>query len=188
MSIRKDKTQILTLRANVSEADALRLFSAATLSNLSWRFRKGPLQRIAAAHVPFALYPVSYQRGRIRLSRFYALDQVDGSLDLFEFPKAISGSDLISIQSSNHITPTLTDEGALSLLHEKVLRVVFQEGFFHLQNPDLRIDPQILQFFIPYWLGFYGQDGALHCRVFDAVRRRMEGQKATLFFEHWLQA
>jgi hypothetical protein len=41
---------------------------------------------------------------------------------------------------------------------------------------------------MPYWLGFYGADGALRCRVLDAVRRRMEGAKARALFEHWLAA
>jgi hypothetical protein len=188
MTVQQAKVPIRALRPNVSDSEALRLFNAPSLSNFLWKLRKGPLQRIASAYVPFALYPVSYQMGRTRVARFFAIDQVDGSLDLFEFPKLIEPHELASIDTPNRITPSLTDDRTQSLLHEKVLRIVFQQGFFRLQQPELSIDPQVLRFNIPYWLGFYGQDGALRCRVLDAIRRRMEGEKATLFFEHWLQA
>jgi hypothetical protein len=40
---------------------------------------------------------------------------------------------------------------------------------------------------VPYWLGFYG-NAALRCRVLNAVRRRMEGAKASALFESWLAA
>lgn len=186
MSVHQDKSTILSLRGNVSDSDALHLFSALSPSYFAWRLRKGPLQKIAAAYVPFALYTVRYQMDRSISCRFFGLDQVDGTLDLFEFPKAIAPQELIPVESSNRIAPKLSNERAQSLLYEKVLRIVFQQGFFRLQKPKLQIDPEIIPFAIPYWLGFYGQDGSLGCRVLDAVRGRMEGQKATVFFERWL--
>lgn len=186
MSPQQDKAIVPSLRANVSEPDALRLFSAPNPSNLLWRLRKGSLQRIAPAYVPFALYTVSFQMGRSGRSRFFALDQVDGTLDLFEFPKAIDPNELVQVETANRITSALTDARAQSLLQEKVLRIIFQQGFFRLHRPKLQIEPPVIPFSIPYWLGFYGEDGSLRCRVLDAVRGRMEGDKATTFFEHWL--
>jgi hypothetical protein len=41
--------------------------------------------------------------------------------------------------------------------------------------------------YLPYWLAFYG-DETPRCRVMDAVRRRIEGAKASAFFEEWLAA
>jgi hypothetical protein len=41
---------------------------------------------------------------------------------------------------------------------------------------------------LPYWLGFYASGGIVRCRVMDAVRRRVEGAKASAFFEQWLAA
>ncbi len=187
MSVHEGKSAVLSLRRNIVEPDALRLFSALSPSYIVWRLRKGPLQKIAAAYVPFGLYSVRYQMGRSAVCRFFGLDRVDGTLDLFEFPKAIAPEELISVETSNRMAPKLSNESARSLLYEKVLRLVFQQGFFRLNRPKLQIEPQAVAFAVPYWLGFYGQDGALSCRVLDAVRGRMEGQKATVFFERWLE-
>jgi len=74
------------------------------------------------------------------------------------------------------------------LLTDKVLRIVFQQGFFRVRKPKLDIARIPLDFHMPYWPGFYGADSALTCRVLDAVRRRMEGAKARALFEHWLAA
>jgi hypothetical protein len=177
---------MLSLRANVSQSDALRLFSAPNVPNLVLRLRKGVLQRIASAYVPFALYRVSYKTGNKRRVQLFALDQVEGTLDPFAFAGELDPGELVEQSSSNRLPSALSEEKSESLILEKVMRLLFQRGFFHLGNPDLHIDQKIMEFSIPYWLGFYGEDGALHCRVLDAVRNRMEGDKATKCFENWL--
>jgi hypothetical protein len=177
---------ILSLRANVSESEALRSFAPGRLSSILPRLGRGQFRRIAPAYVPFRLYRVSYEMNRQRFTRHFALDQAQGVLDLFEFPKTPDPSELTSIETRNQMPASISLEQAESLLHAKVLRLIFQQGFFRLSCPNLQIARDPLQFNIPYWLGFYGQDGQLHCRVLDAVRRRMEGQKATQLFEHWL--
>jgi hypothetical protein len=45
-----------------------------------------------------------------------------------------------------------------------------------------------LELHLPYWLGFYDAQGKVRCRVLDAMRRRIEGPKASAFFEQWLAA
>ncbi len=178
----------MSLRSNVSQAEALRLLDDSRLSNLAVRIRRGVLQRLASVFVPFALYRLSYVNGRKRRERFVAIDQIDGTLDLFEFSGAIRPNELILSASRNCLTPILNEEDVRSILLEKVMRTVFMQGFFQLLKPDLQIDLKVMDFCVPYWLGFYGRDGALHCRVLDAVRNRLEGDKATEFFENWLTA
>jgi hypothetical protein len=68
------------------------------------------------------------------------------------------------------------------------LRVIFQQGFFKLRDAHLEITPVRCELHLPYWLGFHERDGSVRCRVMDAVRRRMEGAKASAFFEQWLAA
>jgi hypothetical protein len=150
--------------------------------------RIGPLQKIAEAYVPFWLYRVRYEMGRAAHTRIFALDAVDGSLDLFEFPRVPEERELMSIDSRNRLAPTLTEEGAAELVREKVLRVVFQQGFFKLRDARLEIAREPCDMYLPYWLGFYGGNGTVRCRVMDAVRRRIEGAKASAFFEQWLAA
>jgi hypothetical protein len=186
MKSNQDQGDILSLRANVSESEAIRSFTTTGLASFFWRLSKGKFQRIAPAYVPFRLYRVSYEMNRKAHIRYFALDQVQGILDLFEFPDAPQQTNLARIETRNQIRPAISEKQSELLLREKVLRLIFQQGFFRLRQPNLKVELQQLHFSIPYWLGFYGEDGRVRCRVLDAVRRRMEGQKATLLFENWL--
>jgi hypothetical protein len=177
---------IRTLKPNVTQEEAVRAFSAAGFSALCWRLRSGPLQKIADAYVPFRLYRIRYELGRAAHLRLFALDAVDGSLDLFEFPQIPDERELLFSNSRNRLTAGLTEERAAELLREKVLRVIFQQGFFKIRKPRLEITKECFEVYLPYWLGFYGGSGTVRCRVMDAVRCRLEGAKASAFFEQWL--
>jgi len=176
---------IHALKPNVTQAEAVRAFSGAGVSALYWRMRSGPLRRIADAYVPYYLCRVKYAGAPARL---FAIDAVDGSLDLFEFPRVPIEHDLLALDGRNRLQATLTEERAAELLRDKVLRVIFQQGFFKIRDARLEITPVRCELHLPYWLGFHERDGSVHCRVMDAVRRRMEGAKASAFFEQWLAA
>jgi hypothetical protein len=177
---------ISSLRANVSRQEAVRAFGGSGLDAIYWRARRGQLRRMAVVYVPFRLYRVQYELGSARHSRLFALEAVEGTLDLFEFPKAPDG--LEYVETRNYVAPRLAEEHAEALLREKVLRIVFQNGFFRVRETKLQIERLPGDFNVPYWLGFYGSEDRLRCRVIDAVRRRMEGGKATELFERWLAA
>jgi hypothetical protein len=68
------------------------------------------------------------------------------------------------------------------------LRVIFQQGFFKIRKIKLETEQLPGVIHLPYWLGFYGTGEDLRCRVLDAVRRRVEGAKASALFEGWLAA
>ena len=176
---------IHALKPNVTQEQAVRAFSGAGVSALYWRMRSGPLRRIADAYVPYYLYRVKYSGAPARL---FAIDAVDGSLDLFEFPRIPVERELLALDGRNRLQATLTEEGAAELLRDKVLRVIFQQGFFKIHDARLEITLVRCELHLPYWLGFHERDGMVHCRVMDAVRRRMEGAKASAFFEQWLAA
>jgi hypothetical protein len=176
---------IRALKPNVTQEEAVRAFSGSGVSALYWRMRSGPLRRIADAYVPYFLYRVNYAGAPARL---FAIDAVDGSLDLFEFPRIPVERELLEMDSRNRLKAALTEERAAEQLHDKVLRVIFQQGFFKLRDAHLEITPLPCELHVPYWLGFHERDGAVRCRVMDAIRRRMEGAKACAFFEQWLTA
>ncbi len=192
------RSAIRTLKANVTQQEALRVFTSSGLGSLYWRMRSGPLLRMADAYVPYGFYRVRYAMGRspgmlarrsVTHERIFAMDNVDGSLDLFEFSALPDQNDLVSLETRNHLETVLDSTRAESLLREKVLRVMFQQGFFRLRaNIQLELTRLSLEIHVPYWLGFYGDGTVMRCRVLDAVRRRLEGAKATAFFEHWLAA
>jgi hypothetical protein len=180
-------TYIQTLKPNVTQEEALRTFSVFGPSALYWRVRSGPLRRIADVYVPYWLYRVQYNLGRAAHTTLFAIDAVNGSLDLFTFPRIPAADDLISVHTRNRVAPSLPQLTAESLLRQKVLRVIFQQGFFKVRDLQLEISLQPLELHVPYWLGFYG-NAAARCRVLNAVRRRMEGAKASALFEAWLAA
>jgi hypothetical protein len=169
----------------VTQEEALRTFSAAGFSTIYWRIRSGPLRRIADAYVQYFLFRVQCGNARPRL---FAMDAVNGSLDLFEFPRVPDERELQARGDRNRVKASLSEDHAAELLREKALRVIFQQGFFQLRDAHLEISLVPCELHLPYWLGFYGCDGSLRCRVMDAVRRRIEGAKASAFFEHWLAA
>ena len=180
------QTALPSLRANVTQQEAFQAFRGSGIGALYLRTFRGSLQRLAAAYVPFRLYRVEYDLGRTHNSRTFGLDQVNGSLDIFEFASIPGNDRLVVLESRNVLPARISSERADAAVREKSLRTIFQNGFFQVRNLDLRIEALAENFCMPYWLGFYGTDGTLRCRVMDAVRRRMEGSKATALFETWL--
>ncbi|HEY1925075.1 MAG TPA: hypothetical protein VGG58_07465 [Candidatus Acidoferrum sp.] len=178
---------IQSLKPHVSQTEALRRFSVFGLGSIYRRLCTGPIQRIAEVYVPFHLYRVEYDLGREHQSRLFAIDAVNGSLDLFEFPSIPAHVDLHKIETRNSLPISLSEEQAQERLREKVLRVIFLQGFFKLRKANLTCTRESLALYFPYWLAFYG-DKFVHCRVLDATRRRIEGAKASALFETWLAA
>jgi hypothetical protein len=181
-------TSIVAMRPNVTQEDAIREFLSRGLSSMYWRMTAGCLQRIADAYVPYQFYEVSYLMARAPQTRLFAMDVVDGSLDLFEFPQLPSRQQLVTMDTRNRVEPSLSVGAADELLREKALRIIFQQGLFKVREASLHFSrkPDIVH--LPYWLGFYASGATVRCRVMDAVRRRVEGAKASAFFEQWLAA
>lgn len=179
---------IRSLKPNVTQEEALRTLRGSGFFSYLWRLRAGPLRRVADAYVPFRLYRVRYTLNKETVQRIFAMDAVDGSLDLFEFRTAPDEAQFVGVQTRNHMRAGLDVGEGSRILREKVLRIIFQQGFFKLREASLTIEPLPGEIHLPYWLGFYGASDALRCRALDAVRRRIEGAKASAFFEHWLAA
>lgn len=181
-------SRIRVYKPNVSQDEAVRAFQPAGLSSVYWRFRRGPLRRVADAYVPFWPYRVRYQMNGIVSTRIFALDAVHGLLDPFEFPRPPRQEEMSIIETRNRM-PALLDAGAAEeLLRTSVLRLLFLQGFFKLRTVSLEIERIPLELHMPYWLAFYGRSESAAIRVMDAVRRRIEGAKAASFFKEWLTA
>jgi hypothetical protein len=183
-----DIRSIRCLRANVTRDQVIRAFAAAGPASWYWRLRYGPLQRMAQAYLPYRLYRIHYPMGGARRTRLFATDAVNGSLDLFEFAAPPRQEDLLTLSTRNAPVAVLTEAQSEELLREKVLRVIFQQGFFKLRAMQLQVERLPDEIYLPYWLGLYGSGETLHCRVLDAVRRRVEGAKVSALFEDWLAA
>jgi hypothetical protein len=180
-------SSIQTLKPKVCQSDALQKFSTFGPAALLRTLRLGPLQRIAQVYVPFHLYRVDYDLGREHQTRLFAIDVVDGSLDLFEFPAPPKPDELSRIETRNALPTNLTDDAAQELLREKVLRVIFQQGFFKLRDAQMTFRREPLDLHLSYWLAFHGKEN-VRCRALDATRGKIEGSKAAALFETWLSA
>lgn len=179
---------IQSLKRNVTQEQALRTFSSAGLTAAYLRVRYGPLQRIADVYVPFWIYRVRYDVNGGLNTRIFALDAVHGALDLFEFPHIPRDEELLAVETRNRLLPRLEEGAAEEFLRNKVLRVLFQQGFFRLRAASVDVERVPLELHMPYWLAFYGEGRAARLRVMDAVRRKIEGAKAMSFFKEWLTA
>jgi hypothetical protein len=175
------------LKANVTQQEAIERFRGGP-ARLFRAARAGGLRSVAEVYVPYRLYEVEILNGSRSQRGWFALDAVDGSLDLFRFDAPPDGAQTIEVETRNRPDPGLADARAVALLEDKVRRAVFQSGFFRLRDLRLRIEGPPVELNVPYWLGFYGSGERVRLRVLDAVRRRFEGAKARALFEAWLAA
>ncbi|HUE43006.1 MAG TPA: hypothetical protein VMP12_05545 [Candidatus Sulfotelmatobacter sp.] len=182
---RRFSASIQSLKPKVSQSDALQKFSSFRPATFLRTLCIGPLQRIAQVYVPFHLYRVDYDLGREHQARLFAIDAVEGSLDLFEFPTLPRQDELTQVETRNALPTNLTDDAVQECLREKVLRVIFQQGFFRLRDANLTLQRVPLDLHFAYWLALYGNN-TVRCRVLDATRGKIEGAKASTLFESWL--
>jgi hypothetical protein len=178
---------IHSLRPNVTQAEAIEKFRRGA-GGLLHRLGTGGLRSVADVYVPFQVYEVEIVDGPRRKRSWFALDAVNGSLDLYHFEQLPAGGDLVSVETRNRPPVALGEDRALALLEDKLRRHVFQAGFFRVRDLRLRTARVPLDLHVPYWIGFYAAGSGVRLRVLDAVRSRFEGAKARALFEAWLAA
>lgn len=171
---------------NVTEQQALAQFQSAASRNLLRRARWGPLRSLAEVFVPFHCYTVSIQNGFERKSRLIAVDAVEGTLDPYGFAETPDGADFSPVETRNALPPALGIDRTREIALDKARRELYGAGFFRLRKLCVEAERTPTEFYVPYWIGFYGRGTAAHFLVMDAVRRRMEGAKARELFEDWL--
>ena len=177
---------IQSLKPNVTRAEAIDTLQGGMASLRRW-FGPGALRSVAEVYVPFRLYEVEIANGPRRQRTFFALDAVSGTLDLYHFEHRPAAGELIEVETRNRPQPTLEDAQAVSMLEDKLRRLMFQRGFFRVRDDvHFRAARAPLDLHVPYWIGLYAAGENVRLRVLDAVRRRFEGAKARALFETWL--
>jgi len=176
---------IRCLKPNVSQAEAIERLGGSFAGLRPWLGR-GRLRSVADVYVPFRLYRVELDTGSGPYRTWFAIDAMTGSLDPYQFDHVPGGPELVEITTRNRPAPTLPEADSARLVEDKLRRVVFQTGFFRVRRLRFLAELVPLPLHVPYWVGFYGRDGALRLRVMDAVRRCFEGGKARGLFRDWL--
>jgi hypothetical protein len=178
--------RIRSLKPNVTRDEAIAQFARSRVSGFVRNAAFGPLRSVAEFYIPFHLFQVEiFNRGR-RDSRFFGLDGVNGSLDLYHFEHLPGPEDVIVLETRNCLPAVLDHALAEELMIAKVRRLIFSTGFFRIRH--LRISAERIpgEIHIPYWVGFRGHVVRARFAVLDAVRRQIEGAKVRRLLESWL--
>jgi hypothetical protein len=178
---------IRALKPNVTREEAIRHFTAGPL-NLAARLTRGPVRSIAELYIPFRWFRVSIVSGGRAQSRIFALDAVDGTLDLFEFLSLPGEAELCTVHTRNVLPVCLDSAQMQEQLIAKLRRIVFAQGFFKVRDLEINAEPIPLEGCVPYWLCFREAGETAHLSVFDAVRRKREGAKVRHMIETWLRS
>jgi|SRR5713101_2225236 len=146
----------------------------------------GKLRGIAEIYLPYRLYKVILQdRGRETIS-YYAIDAITGTLDPYEFATLPESEAWSEVETGNVHPAKLHESQTRQRLTEKIQRRMYSQGFFRLRNPRIIAELIKPEFYIPYWMGFYGDERNVSVSVIDAVRQTVEGSKARQIVKMWL--
>lgn len=142
------------------------------------------MRKLAEIYIPFRLYRVVVTNAERREEKLFAVDAVQGNLDVFGFESAPETDEIVS---KNAVPAGMSAEKSAEAAADHVRRMVFKKGFFKVK--ELRIEPElVVEFHYPYWVGFYGAGERASLVVMDAVRRRKEGAKVREMVKDWLTA
>lgn len=178
---------ITSLRPNVTREQAMRRFRGGPVARAARRVLRAPLRAVADWYLPFTLFRVQVGDGKQLPGRLFALDGIDGSLDLYGFDEDELGPGaLVTVETRNHPQRILDEQQSRDLLVQKLTRVVLSRGFFRVRDLHISAEPVALDLHIPYWLGFFGSGDRVSIAVMDAVRSRLEGPKLRQSVSRWL--
>ena len=151
------------------------------------RWLNGPLQGVAEIYLPYRLYKVTVGDRGVQSARFYAGDAASGTLDPYEFITLPEAEAWVEVQTRNVHPARLDESESRRLILEKVRRLLFSRGFFRIVNPQITAELVKPEFYVPYWVGFYGSAQNLRTTVLDGVRQTIEGSKARHLVQAWLR-
>jgi hypothetical protein len=149
------------------------------------RWLSGPLRGIGEIYVPYRLYRVTVEDRSVRRDSYYAIDAASGALDPYEFVNSpvVHESE---VEARNCYPIRLAENETRSLAVQKVRRLLFSRGFFRLAYPQLAAALITSELYLPYWVGFYGDEHNVSLQILNSVRETMEGSKVRRLLQTWL--
>lgn len=177
---------ISSLRSSTSRDQALRQLMPADVRGLFRTWLNGKLLGLADVYVPYRLYKITIEDCRRQSLRYYAVDAVTGTLDPYEFAAPPPDAMFAEVTTRNCHPVQLDEAETRQLAVQRVRRAVFSRGFFRISHPIFVTELLRPDFYIPYWLGFYGEPQNLKVVVLNSVRQTYEGSKVRRLVETWL--
>lgn len=173
---------IHTPQQRVNRALALRLLDPQGIR----RWINGSLRGIAEIHIPYRSYRVTVEdRGR-RRARYFAIDAASGALDPYEFVNSLEIHPC-EVEAHNCYPVRLAENETRSLAVQKLRRLLFSGGSFRLAHPQLVAELIDSELYLPYWVGFYGDEQNVSLKVLNAISETIEGSKVRYLLQAWLQ-
>jgi hypothetical protein len=180
--------QVQSIRAlpvRLDEESARKQLTGAAPVALLRSLNSRTLSRMALVMLPFWTYDVRVElvtfRERYRLS----LDALKATLDPYrtESDRQVEPQ---ATQSANCLPSALSEAEMYERVIESARRAIYLKGFGRIRELKITATraPE-LDFYVPFWLGFYGQ-GDLTFAVINANTGRREGGKAAELFREWL--
>lgn len=177
---------IYSLQSNVPREAAVQRLATPGPRGMVRRWLNGNLHALAEVYLPYRLYKVVIEDRHLQSTRFYAIDAAAGTLDPYQFASPPAVESFINLETRNCHPVLLSEQQTNQLAIERVRRSLFSGGFFRLNNPLIAADLVQMDFYIPYWAGFYGDERNLKIAVLNAVRQTHEGSKLRRLIEGWL--
>jgi hypothetical protein len=146
----------------------------------------GPLRSLADVYVPFRLYSVEVKNGRRSSRHLIAVDCVDGTLDPCRFERVPDDSEIVRIETRNVMAPKLEEITTREMASQHIRREAYRRGFLSVTPIQVRVELPVLEFYLPFWIGFFGHREDARLKVLDALNHRFHGAKARAFFESWI--
>jgi hypothetical protein len=165
---------------------ALRKLASPAIGGLLLRWWSGPLRGVAEIYIPYRLYRVSIEDRRFRRIHYYAQDSASGTLDPYEFAMLPKSEEWTEVEAPNCHPVKVEESKTRELAIAAVRRRLYARGFYRLTAPRLTAELIPPEFYLLYWVGFYGDDRNVSLRVVNAVRQTMEGTKVCHLLRNWL--
>lgn len=146
--------------------------------------RYGRLCVHTAFYLPHYLFKVVVQNGGLPQEQYLALDAMTGELDLRKFDRPPGEDEFDEAESDQFGATYLSEVEALSILKERVERMVYQRGFFSIKNLSVT-GALVDRFYVPYRVACFVRNGRARLEVIDAVRGQFEGAKLRDLVEDW---
>lgn len=179
-------SQIMSLKPNMSLAEATKRFRGGAVQGWFHSWRRGAFIGVRDVYIPYRLFRVTISNRGQQQTSWMALDAISGRLDPYRFESLPDESDLLVVKSEAAFPSPMSVDELRTWLVDLVRRQVYLNGFFRLR--DLRIETEYTgrDLYIPYWVGIYRKDQRLSIDVIDAVRKQFEGAKVRDVILHWL--
>jgi hypothetical protein len=146
----------------------------------------GPMRSLADVYVSFRLYSVEVKSRKHNSRHLIAVDCVTGTLDPCRFDRVPSDSEIIRIETRNALGPKLEETTTREIASQHIRREIYRTGFLSVTPIQLRVELPALEFYLPFWIGFFGHGEIARLRVLDALSHRLHGAKARAFFKAWM--